>query len=186
MTPARCHGPPGVSTARALQVRLAADDLRTDPAAVCADVVARLRETGARLVLADVVEPAPPAFAPGPPSTGVATHGRARTHLGTLDGLARLDLAVRRAGARLELVGPSADLRALLRLTGLAEVLASVSDLSEVSDVEVQRQPEGAEVVGADEVRDAADPPVAHLEQVDGPRVEATGDAAGLVLREAP
>jgi hypothetical protein len=183
MTPARSRGPPGVSTARALRVRLAADDLRTDPAAVCADVVARLRETGARLVQADVVEPAPPTFAPGPPSTGVAAHGRARTHLGTLDGLARLDLAVRRAGARLELVGPSADLRALLRLTGLAEVLASVS---EVSDVEVQRQPEGAEVVGADEVRDAADPPVAHLEQVDGPRVEATGDAAGLVLREAP
>jgi len=181
MTPSRPAGPPRVSTARALRVHLAADDLRADAATLCADVVARLGATGARLVLADVVDAAPPVFAPGPPSTAVATHGRARAHLGTLDGLARLELAVRRAGARLELVGPSADLRALLGLTGLADVLATAG-----SDVEVQGQAEDAEVVDADEVGDAADPAVPDLEQVDRPRLEASGDPAGLVLREAP
>ncbi len=135
---------------------------------------------------------------------GTALHRGRRVDLGTLDGLARLELAVRRAGARLELVGAAADLRALLLFTGLADVLAAPpagpgpgpgpdpgsddgpdpgSDLG--SDVEVGRETEDAEVVRSDEVRDAADAAVTDLEEVDRPRHELPGPTR-LVLGEAP
>lgn len=42
--------------------------------------------------------------------------------LGTIDALCRLQLAVRRHGGRVNLRGASADLVALLRLTGLEEL----------------------------------------------------------------
>jgi hypothetical protein len=136
MSPARGAGPSGVTSPRALRVRLAAGDLCADAAAVCADVVERLAATGAEVVLADVVTdddgrgttPDAPRLGPTSPDgacpTGTARHRGRRVDLGTLDGLARLELAVRRAGARLELVGAAADLRALLLFTGLADVLA--------------------------------------------------------------
>ena len=185
MSPDRRRGPPAVTTSRALRVRLTAADLGADAATVCADVVARLAAAGAGLVLADVVGGEVPAAPDGSgcaAGAGVARHGATRVDLRTLDGLARLDLAVRRAGARLELVGAGADLRALLCFTGLADVLAGGPS----GRVEVQGQPEDAEVVGTDEVGDAADPSVPDLEQVDGPGVEEPGGRAGLVLGEAP
>ncbi len=188
MSPAGAGGPPGVTSERVLRLRIGADDLRTDAPAVCADVVARLGTTGARRVLADVVVDPAGVGCGRPGSVGNGTVGTARASvggrargprvdLGTLDGLARLELAVRRAGARLELVGDAADLRALLVLTGLADVLAGGSGL------EHQRQPEDAEVVGADEVGDAGDAAVADLEQVDRPR-HARPVGSGLVLGE--
>jgi hypothetical protein len=181
-----------VTSERVLRLRIGADDLRADAPAVCADVVARLGATGARRVLADVVvDPAcvaePGCARPGGTAdNGTVGTARAsvagrprgpRVDLGTLDGLARLELAVHRAGARLELVGAATDLRALLLLTGLADVLAGGSAL------EHERQPEDAEVVGADEVGDAADAAVADLEQVDRPR-HARPVGPGLVLGE--
>jgi hypothetical protein len=143
-------------------VTLAAGDLRADPAAVCADVVARVCRAGADVVLLEVRDDGP-----------------CRADLATLDGLARLQLAVRRAGARVVLAGSTADLRALLVFTGLAEALAGVA-----SGGEPQRQSEHPEVVGPHEVRDAADPAVAHLEDVHGPRLEPPGSAR-LVLGES-
>lgn len=189
-----------------LRIRLAAADLGADGPGACRDVTARVRRTAARLVQVDVGEDAGGASG----GTGPATRG---SDLRTIDALARLHLAVGRAGARLEVVGAGADLRALLALTGLADVLAlaapapsgprppsdseppwgpgppssseAPSGPGPPSGLEPQGQPEEAEVVLADEVRDAADPAVAHLEEVDGPR-HAGAVGAGLVLGEPP
>lgn len=156
-----------MTPSRELRVRLAAGDLAADAGTVCADVVRRVRACGARLVRADVV--ATPAEEPQ------------RLDLAVLDGIARLGLGVRRAGADLVLCAPGAEVRLLLAFTGLEQVLAT-----EPSAGEAQREAEEAEQVRAEEVRDAADPAVPELEQVDGPRLADATGSAGLVLGEPP
>lgn len=147
-------------------LRLALADLATDAARLGAEAAARLARGGDGVVRLEVV-------------TDDAGAGPARIDLRTVDGLARLGLVVRRAGARLELVGAGTDLCALLHLTGLAAVLGPGSALED------RGQAEDAEVLLADEVGDRADAAVTHLEQVDRP---GHPDAAGarLVLGEPP
>jgi len=58
--------------------------------------------------------------------------------LASVDALAGMQLAARRAGRRIRFLGVSAELRDLLGLTGLREVLR----------VEVERQPEEREEAG--------------------------------------
>lgn len=67
---------------------------------LCDDVRARLETTGSGVVVCDVAGLGPPG-------------------LGTVDLLARLELAARRAGGRIRLRNPSPALRALLDLVGL-------------------------------------------------------------------
>ena len=67
--------------------------------------------------------------------------------LGQLDGLARLQLAVRQQGWRLLLREPCPTFRGLLDLTGLLDVL-----------VESGREPERGEQLGVDEVVQPRDP----------------------------
>ncbi|MFJ9740259.1 STAS domain-containing protein [Streptomyces sp. NPDC101166] len=67
---------------------------------LCDDVGAMLQRTGARAVVCDVTRLGPPG-------------------LGTVDLLARLQLAARRAGGRVRLRDPDPSLRALLDLVGL-------------------------------------------------------------------
>jgi anti-anti-sigma regulatory factor len=70
--------------------------------------------------------------------------------LASVDALARLALALRRAGVELVLVDPPAELRELIDLAGLGETLR----------VEVRRQPEEREErVGVEEERQLPDPP---------------------------
>ena len=73
-----------------------------------------------------------------------------RPGLALVDSLARMQLGARRRGARLRLRGVSDELRGLLELVGLADVLA----------LEARRQPELGEQLGVDEVVQPADPPV--------------------------
>jgi hypothetical protein len=160
-------------------IRLRLDDVvvRADRAALVAAVTDRVRGGSACTVVADV--------------GGLTADGEA------LDALARLQLAVRRAGAVLVLERASAHLRSLLDLTGLAAVLPVADELAggdrddraeplppERRSVEVVRQAELGEEPGPDEVRDAGDAAVAHLEQVDRPGLAAARDRAGLVLGE--
>jgi anti-anti-sigma regulatory factor len=156
-----------VSAPRPICLRLDDDLLRASRASLVVGVVDRVRATSACLVVADVA--------------ALTADGEA------LDALARLQLAVRRAGAVLVLRRPSGRLRALLDLTGLAEALP-VDDVAARDDpgssVEVVVQAELGEVPRSDEVRDAGDPAVAHLEHVDRPRLTASGDRARLVLGE--
>jgi ABC-type transporter Mla MlaB component len=70
--------------------------------------------------------------------------------LALVEALARLQLGARRRGARLRLRNVSDELRALLELVGLDEVLA----------VEARRQPELGEQLGVDEVVQPRDPPL--------------------------
>lgn len=76
----------------------------------------------------------------------------------TIDALARLQLAARHGGHRLVLVAPGAELRELVELCGLAEVLPCVdtdprSGLQPVGQAE-QREPARR----VEEERDPADP----------------------------
>jgi anti-anti-sigma regulatory factor len=148
---------------RPLPVELRLDDAavradRATRAALLARVTERVRATCALVVLADVGD--------------LTASGAA------LDALARVQLTVRRAGADLVLEHASPDLLALLDLTGLAGALPLAAS------VEVLREAELGEQGGVHEVRDAGDPALAHLEQVDRPGLAATLDLAGLVLRE--
>ena len=143
-------------------MRLDVAGVRGDLHVLCADVVARLGAEGPGVVLCDVSD-------------------LTTADLRTLDALARLWLAVRRAGAELVLRGADADLCGLARLAGLDAVLGVTGVRS---GVELQRQAEGPEDVLADEVGDAADPPVADLEHVDGPRDAGPAGCPGLVLGE--
>ncbi len=175
-----------MSAPRPICLRLDDDLLRADRATLVAAVVDRVRATSACLVVADVAA--------------------LTANCEALDGLARLQLAVRRTGAVLVLRRPSGRLRALLDLTGLAEALP-VDDVATPDDsmrdrpvsgvavsgvpagdprssVEVVGQPELGEVPRSDEVRDASDPAVTHLEHVDRPGLTASGDRARLVLGE--
>ena len=141
-------------------MRLDVAGVRGDVRVLCADVVRRLGPEGPGVVLCDV--------------SGLTT-----ADLRTLDALARLRLAVRRAGAELVLRGADADLCGIARLAGLDAVLGVAP-----SGVELQGQPERAEHVLTDEVGDAADPPVADLQHVDGPGDARPPGCPGLVLGE--
>jgi len=75
--------------------------------------------------------------------------------LGTIDGLARLALGLRRLGLDVRLDKASAELTGLVALAGLADVVPCGSDLS----VEVRRKPEQRkEPGGIQEEDDSADP----------------------------
>ncbi|MFG2030649.1 STAS domain-containing protein [Streptomyces sp. NPDC048825] len=73
---------------------------RDDVPRLCEDVRARLEATGARVLVCDVAGLGPPG-------------------LTTVDVLARLQLAARRAGGRIRLRDPDPALRALLGLVGI-------------------------------------------------------------------
>ena len=141
-------------------MRLDVAGVRGDLHVLCADVVARLGAEGPGVVLCDVSD-------------------LTTADLRTLDALARLRLAVRRAGAELVLRGAGTDLCGLARLAGLDAVLGVPG-----SGLELEGQPERPEHALADEVGDAADPPVADLEHVDGPRDAGPAGCPGLVLGE--
>jgi hypothetical protein len=70
--------------------------------------------------------------------------------LALVESLARLQLSARRRGERLRLRNVSDELRALLELVGLDEVLA----------VEARRQPELGEELRVEEVVQPRDPPL--------------------------
>jgi hypothetical protein len=70
--------------------------------------------------------------------------------VGVIDRLARLSLGLRRAGFACSLAETDEELRALIELAGLSEVLG----------VEMQRQPEEREELGGvEEEGELADPP---------------------------
>jgi hypothetical protein len=74
--------------------------------------------------------------------------------LGTVDALARSQLAARRLGYRIELYNVSAKLHALLELAGLAEALPHCE-----LPAEAGREPkEGEDRVGVEEERELGDP----------------------------
>jgi len=73
-----------------------------------------------------------------------------RPDLAIVDALARMQLGARRRGTRLKLRNVNDELRRLLELVGLADVLA----------LEPRREPELGEQLGVDEVMQSADPPV--------------------------
>jgi hypothetical protein len=173
-----------VSRPHPVELRLDDAALSADRTALLARVTERVRATCALVVLADV--------------------GDLTADCAALDALARVHLTARRAGADLVIEHASADLLALLDLAGLAGVLRTAAGSSAPSavfspapsplpsplpapvprSVEVVGQPELGEEGRVDEVRDAGDPPVAHLEHVDRPGLAPPGDRAGLVLRE--
>ena len=72
-----------------------------------------------------------------------------RPDLALIDGLVRLQLIIRRRGWKMRLEQVPEDLRALLELVGLAEVLA----------LEARREAELGEQVGVEEVVQSDDPP---------------------------
>ena len=72
-----------------------------------------------------------------------------RPDLALVESLARMQLRARRRGERVRLRNVSEDLRGLLELVGLTEVLA----------VEAEREPELREEVRVDEVMQPGDPP---------------------------
>jgi hypothetical protein len=81
----------------------------------------------------------------------VLGHVDARTpDLAVVEALARVQLSARRRGSRVRLTDVPDQLRGLMELVGLAEVLC----------VEAQRKPELGEQLGVDEVVQPADPPV--------------------------
>ena len=73
-----------------------------------------------------------------------------RPDLALVESLARVQLRARRRGERVRLRNVSDDLRGLLELVGLTDVLA----------VEAEREPEFREEVRVDEVVQPGDPPV--------------------------
>jgi ABC-type transporter Mla MlaB component len=81
--------------------------------------------------------------------------GLVESDLGTVDALARLQLTARRLGGSVRLRNAPAELRELLALAGLGEVIPCSAD----SAVEVGRQPEQREELGGvEEEDDPADP----------------------------
>ncbi len=81
--------------------------------------------------------------------------GIARPNLATLDALCRMQASAAAIGARISLRQASAELRELLELSGLADLLPCEPDLS----VEPRRQAEKREeTLGVQEERDGPDP----------------------------
>ena len=102
---------------------------------------------------------------PDPPAPGLAAEESrvvvcdardlGRVDVGTVDTLARLALEARRRGRELRLCQPSTELRNLIALAGLAEVLLGPTG----SAVEARRETEHREeLLGVQEEGDAADP----------------------------
>jgi hypothetical protein len=82
------------------------------------------------------------------------TDNSTEVDLSVVDGLVRLQLAARRFGCSIRVRDACSDLRGLLELTGLTEVLAPGSDLV----VEVLGQAEGLEERGVEERVERGDP----------------------------
>ena len=83
---------------------------------------------------------------------------------GTVDDLARLQLAARRLNQRVLLFGAAPRLVELVEMAGLADVLPAVPR----SGVEMGREAEeGEEALGVEEEGDPADPAVRDLEDLD-------------------
>ncbi|BBC33409.1 hypothetical protein SGFS_047030 [Streptomyces graminofaciens] len=101
MSCGRPDGLPLVDAMTPAVLVLAGPLTRDEVAGLCDDVRALLDATGARAVVCDVGGIGPPGLA-------------------TVDALARMQLAARRAGGRIRLRDPDPALRALLRLVGLA------------------------------------------------------------------
>jgi ABC-type transporter Mla MlaB component len=68
--------------------------------------------------------------------------GIQRPDLAVVDALARQQLAAHRRGSQIRLLDPSRELRALLDLVGLADVLPVWESDGSGSDLEVRREPE--------------------------------------------
>jgi hypothetical protein len=99
----------------------------------------------------------------------------AEADAGTIDALARLQLAVRRRGFELRLLRAPTEFVCLLELTGLSEVLR----------LEPGREPEKREnAVRVEKERQLDDPAVRDLDHLQGPRIEAVPGLARLVLAE--
>jgi hypothetical protein len=77
-----------------------------------------------------------------------------RPDLALVDALARLQLAARRLGCSVRLRDPCEQLRELLDLAGLADILPDAAALP----LEARRQPEGGEQLGVEEVVQPEDP----------------------------
>ena len=77
-----------------------------------------------------------------------------RPDLALVEGLARLQLAARRRGCSIRLLGPGQELCRLLELVGLAELFGVRPALP----VEPGREPEGGEELGVEEVVPPGDP----------------------------
>ncbi|MFJ2396266.1 STAS domain-containing protein [Streptomyces sp. NPDC087843] len=101
---------------------------RDEVSGLCDDVRARLVETGGGVVVCDVAGLGPPGLA-------------------TVDALARMELAARRAGGRIRLRDPAPPLRALLDLVGLRFELEGQSE-------------EGEPALGVEEAVESGDPAV--------------------------
>jgi anti-anti-sigma regulatory factor len=74
--------------------------------------------------------------------------------LAVVDALARLQLAARRLGYSIGLRNPSPELRALLDLVGLADVVRDTAALP----LEAQREAKGGKQLGIEEVVQPGDP----------------------------
>lgn len=103
-------------------------------------------------VITGVTRPRPPGSAGPDRAIVMACAGPA--DLATVDALARLRLAAKRAGLDLRLVCAGHRLGELLDLAGLDGVV-----LTGGSDVEVVGEPEPGEEPGVEEVVDVSDPP---------------------------
>jgi hypothetical protein len=84
----------------------------------------------------------------------VVVEGLGCPDLAVVDALARLQLAARRLGYSIGLRHPSAELRALLDLVGLADVVRDAADLS----LEPRWEAEGGKQLGVEEVVQPGDP----------------------------
>jgi hypothetical protein len=121
---------------------------------------------------------------PGPPPPDAAPLLRVdltrwRTaDLALVDLLARICLQARRLGARVVVLPGDSGLGDLLELTGLAGIVPLAG-----SDPGGQAEP--LEQAGVEEVVDVRDPSVAQFEDLQGPGLEPSAGAAGLVLGES-
>jgi ABC-type transporter Mla MlaB component len=106
--------------------------IAADAPALCERARSELERSGAEVLVCDVA-------------------GLTHPDAGTIEALARLQLTARRLGSRIRLRDPSPELRGLLDLFGLADVLR----------VEAGRQPEEREQpLGVEEGVEMGDPPV--------------------------
>ncbi|MGW1259761.1 STAS domain-containing protein [Streptomyces sp. NPDC002513] len=126
MTSVRCGRLPNVDATTPAVLNLPVSLGREEVAALCQDVRALLVSSGAEAVVCDASGLGPPA-------------------LTTVDALARLQLAARRAGGRIRLRDPAPALRALLDLVGLPIELEGQAE---------QREP----ALGVEEAVEPGDP----------------------------
>ncbi|APY86716.1 STAS domain-containing protein [Streptomyces alfalfae] len=131
MSSARPGGPPCMADTEPHLIRISGP-LRPDDVPRLCEQVADARHGAGADVICDV--------------TAVTT-----SDLATVDAIARLQLAARRAGRRIRLRNPAPALLALLGLVGLTELLGLV--------VEMERHPEeGEPPLGVQEAVEAGDP----------------------------